>query len=252
MVLSHSSRLGKVGSDMALFDNAVDRYEAFCQTPQGRFVNDVEKILLEDLMHPRAEEMWIDLGCGTGSYSMVLASHGCVVVGVDESQPMLERARLQRPEAAQITYIQGDIGNLPYGAGTYDGALLQVALEFVSDPRRVICEALRVLKPRGRLVMGVIQGSGAWAKSYRARARQESSSVYGHAHFWTLPELVNLMGRFPSDLRAGLFVGPEELVSVDEGWKLEKERRQWYFLDRAGFLAVRYDRMNFGPASSCI
>ena len=233
---------------MALFDNMVERFEAFCDTAQGIFVNRVEEMLLEELMDLSAGQQWIDLGCGTGTYSAMLASRGCRVVGVDESKSMLQRAmRKQSNAVSTVDYLLGNITQLPFASGTFDGALLQVTLEFVSAPGRVLEEALRVLKLRGRLVLGLIQGSGDWAKSYRVRALENPSSVYKSAHFWTFPELVKLIGRFPSDLRAGLYVGPEEFSTAEEAWTLENCRRRSCFMDRAGFLALRYDRKDFRP-----
>lgn len=54
----------------------------------------------------------LDLGCGTGGHSVELSDRGHDVVGIDASESMLARARLRRPEAKTLTFVQSDIEHL--------------------------------------------------------------------------------------------------------------------------------------------
>lgn len=223
---------------MARFDAVADRYDAFCATPLGGFVDEVERQVIVELLAPRSGETLVDLGCGTGSYTVFLASLGCSVVGIDLSAAMLEKARQKPVTGGKVDYVQADLARLLYPSATFDGGLLQVTLEFVDEPAAVINEALRVLKTNGRLVVGLIHGP--WAQHYRIRAQKDPSSIYGGARFWTLPDLERLVGAVPSLVRGALYVRPDEFRSVSQAWRLERERRRTAPLEDAGFLAVRW------------
>jgi ubiquinone/menaquinone biosynthesis C-methylase UbiE len=226
---------------MALFDAAASSYDTFCSTPMGKYVDGTERGMLLELLQPRAGEEIADLGCGTGLYAVTLAELGCKVTGIDISQGMLDLARAKARPGLDLRFLQGDLSRLPRADARFDAALMQVTLEFVADPAAVLSEAMRVLRPGGRLVVGLIHGPGPWARSYREKARQRPDSVYREAHFWTLRELRATVGLLPVATRFGLYVGPDELRDVQRAAELERERAGRP-TDEAGFLAVRFER----------
>ena len=230
------------GKPVARFDIVANRYDAFCATPLGSFVEAVEHQIVSAVLDPRPGERVVDLGCGTGTSTLWLADAGCMVVGVDESQAMLVIARNKKTSAGRMEWVHGDLTQLPWASASFDAGLIQVALEFVDQPAVVLTEALRVIKPGGRLVLGLIQGTGPWAHHYRMRAQADPTSVYHGAHFWTLPELARLMAMNPSQVRGGLFVGPTEFRTGEQAWAWESRYRAVRPLADAGFLAVRYER----------
>ncbi len=226
---------------MKRFDRVAARYDAFCHTPMGRFVDEVEHALLWELLRPKPGETIGDFGCGTGAYAADLAQAGCEVVGIDESPAMLAEARGKSAVGGSISFLQADLADLPLRPSTLDAVLLQVTLEFVPDPAIVLNEAFRVLKAGGRLVLGLISGDGPWAGHYRKRAARDPESIYSHAHFFTLEEIRNLLGTAPIAARRGLYVGPDEFDTVENAWILERRRSKTESVDAAGYLAVRYD-----------
>jgi SAM-dependent methyltransferase len=227
---------------VARFDRVADRYDAFCATPLGAFVEAVERDLVGALLDLNAGDRVVDLGSGTGAYAVWMAARGCDVVGVDESAAMLDKARGKRIPTGHVAWVRGDLAQLPWASAIFDVALMHVTLEFVEDPHAALTEAMRVLKPGGRLVLGLIHGTGPWARHYRVRAHADPASVYHGAHFWTLPELTAAMAMDPSQVRGGLYVGPEAFRTADQAWALEGRYRVERALDDAGFLAVRYDK----------
>jgi len=98
---------------------------------------------------------WVvaDLGCGTGQTAMALAPHVRQVIGIDQSGAMLKAAKKRVAGLGNVELRQGSLEALPLEDASVDGALLLLALTYVSDPARALGEMLRVLRPGGRAVV---------------------------------------------------------------------------------------------------
>ncbi|MFI2210605.1 methyltransferase domain-containing protein [Streptomyces sp. NPDC020141] len=119
----------------------------------------VYKGLMLDALDARPGQTVLDLGCGPGTDLAALA--GAVggsgaVIGVDISEEMVGRARARTadPAAAEVEVVRGDLHSLPLADRSADRARTDRVMQHVADPARVLTEALRVLRPGGRLVMG--------------------------------------------------------------------------------------------------
>lgn len=154
-------------------------------------------------------EVAIDLGCGTGIYSIWLAEKGLSVTGVDLSNEMLKVAiEKSNHKNLSIDYKQADLHHLPYEDHTFDLVVCNIVLEFVDSPELVIAEGLRVLKKGGRLVVGMIGKHSGWARTYQTRAKQKKESVFAQAQFFSSKEIKLLSQKEPSILRFGLYITP--------------------------------------------
>ncbi len=75
-------------------------------------------------------------------------------VGIDLSEDMLARARRRAATlSGRVELRQGDAAHTGEAAASFDAAVLSLVLSVVPDPRQVIAETLRVLKPDGRAVV---------------------------------------------------------------------------------------------------
>jgi ArsR family transcriptional regulator len=101
------------------------------------------------------DESWAvaDLGCGTGVITQSLAPFVERVVAVDESGAMLAAARKRLHGVENADIRNGRLEALPLADGEVDVALLFLVLHYTADPARVISEAVRILKPGGRLLV---------------------------------------------------------------------------------------------------
>src|SRR5688500_10063102 len=101
------------------------------------------------------DEGWkvADLGCGTGAVSQALAPFVEQVIAVDESNAMLSAARKRLHGVENVDIRNGRLEALPLGDGEVDVALLFLVLHYGAEPARVIAEAVRALKPGGRLLV---------------------------------------------------------------------------------------------------
>ncbi len=105
--------------------------------------------LLLPLMPP-APAAVVDLGCGTGSLSLLLAQAGHDVCGVDLSPRMLAVAAAK---TAEVDFRVGDAADPPCPAGSYDVVLARHVLWAMPDPAAALGAWVRLLKPDGRLVL---------------------------------------------------------------------------------------------------
>jgi len=109
----------------------------------------------------RATDRVLDMGCGTGRFTIPLASRAAEVVGLDLTPAMLEQARQNAAKArTNPQFQQGDMCSLPFPDASFDLVTSMLALMHIppSDRPRVFSEVARVLRPGGRAVFGVKNG----------------------------------------------------------------------------------------------
>ncbi|WP_217207450.1 bifunctional 2-polyprenyl-6-hydroxyphenol methylase/3-demethylubiquinol 3-O-methyltransferase UbiG [Streptomyces sp. AC550_RSS872] len=94
----------------------------------------------------------LDLGCGTGSLSLLAAEQGHRVTGVDRSPVMVDlaRAKLAGRDAA---FLVGDAAAPPVGEERFDAVLVRHVLWTLPDPGRVLRHWRGLLRPGGRFVL---------------------------------------------------------------------------------------------------
>lgn len=94
----------------------------------------------------------IDLGCAHGFGAAILAAAGADVVGVDRSPASITAARL-RFRSPRLRYEVADARRVPEPNGSFDAVIASGLVERVPDPRRLIAEAHRLVKPAGTIVL---------------------------------------------------------------------------------------------------
>jgi SAM-dependent methyltransferase len=109
-----------------------------------------------------------DIGCGEGYLTLEAARWARSVVGIDRSDEVLERAKAlaARRRTTNVEWKKGDLSRLPLRDAAVDVALLSQSLHHASDPERAIAEALRVLRPAGRLlILDLREHDQAWVRN---------------------------------------------------------------------------------------
>jgi 2-polyprenyl-3-methyl-5-hydroxy-6-metoxy-1,4-benzoquinol methylase len=93
----------------------------------------------------------LDLGCGDGTFTALLAAAGARVTGADIAEAALERARRRAP-GTELVRIEPH-GPWPFADGAFEVVWASEVLEHVADTESWVNEVRRVLAPGGRLLV---------------------------------------------------------------------------------------------------
>lgn len=97
----------------------------------------------------------LDVGCGTGSILLNLPWE-CKITGIDLSPYAIKKARDYCSEQYRsAVFLVGDGNALPFKDNLFDTVLLIDVLEHTENPKQIVSEIKRVLKPRGKVVVTV-------------------------------------------------------------------------------------------------
>lgn len=113
------------------------------------------------LQKVRSNDEVLDMGCGTGRFTVPLARKARKVTGLDLSPGMLSIARAKtHAENLNVELQQGNMMSMPFSDNSFDVVTCMVALMHipVEFRQRVFDEARRVLKPGGRMIISVKNG----------------------------------------------------------------------------------------------
>jgi len=106
----------------------------------------------------------LDLGCGTGTYSVALAKAGFEVVGMDFAPSMLRRAEAKAGDllGSRLRFERADFNRpLPFEDDCFDHVICVCALHCVHDPPAFFVEVRRVLDRNGGFLLVALGGRGA-------------------------------------------------------------------------------------------
>lgn len=97
----------------------------------------------------RAGALWLDIGCGAGTYTRFLREQRLQAIGLDYSVPTLVKARLRSPP--EMRWVAADVTRLPMRAGTIDGVLCLGVLQAIPASKPALQAIAEALKPGGAL-----------------------------------------------------------------------------------------------------
>src|SRR5215813_3064424 len=106
---------------------------------------------------PQSPARILDLGCGAGTYVRLLADLGHQVIGLDYSLPSLSRALDADPKGAGH-YVGGEAYNLPFCDERFDLVVSIGVFQVLASPEWALDEMVRVLRPKGLLVVEFLNG----------------------------------------------------------------------------------------------
>lgn len=104
------------------------------------------------LAGPRGGEDWLDVSCGSGDVTVLLAGRARRTVGADPSAEMLALAEPRlAPLGSRASLVRCAAEDMPFPDSSFDGACCAFGLRNFADMGAGLAEARRVLRPGGRL-----------------------------------------------------------------------------------------------------
>jgi SAM-dependent methyltransferase len=168
----------------------------------------------------------LDAPCGTGRYFEIVLAAGRTVVGIDQSDGMLARARAKHPD---VVLENVGLQELDFD-GEFDAAICVDAMEYVffEDWPRVLAKLHRAIRGRGLLYLTVELIDSEEIESVFAEARGEDLPVVhgenvrrgGGYHYYPNPD------------RVFRWLAAEGLEVVEDGISLGRTYGYWHILAR--------------------
>ena len=126
----------------------------------------------------------LDAGCGSGPLLAALRDRGAIVTGFDKSAGMVELARRQLGDDADL--IVAVLGSpLPFPDDTFDDVTASLVLHYLEDWGPALAELRRALKPGGRLIVSVNHpfAENLWHRE--AGLKPDYFATYNYVVEWT-------------------------------------------------------------------
>jgi ubiquinone/menaquinone biosynthesis C-methylase UbiE len=166
----------------------------------------------------------LDVACGPGYLAAAASARGASAQGLDFSAEMVAIARGNHPD---LIVTEGDAEEMPYAGGTFDAVVSSFGIHHVPRPALALAEALRVLKPGGRIaftVWATPDENTAWSLVFDAIARHGNGAAAGTPP----PGVLNRIDQCTSALEAAGFAeNSAEIV-----------RAQWSLPDAQALVAA--------------
>ncbi|MEW6609643.1 MAG: class I SAM-dependent methyltransferase [bacterium] len=160
---------------MDIFDQYAGKYDEWYEKNRFAYLSELEVVRS---VLPQGKGL--EVGVGTGRFAAPLRTS----IGIDPSFRMLKKVAKRG-----ITVIQALGEHLPFKEAKFDYLLLIVTLCFVDNPQAVLAESRRVLKPGGRLIIGIVDKDSFLGKAYQ----NKNTVFYKVARLYSVQEVIELL-----------------------------------------------------------
>lgn len=188
------------------------------------------------MLPPVAGQAGLDIGCGEGHNTRLLAQRGASVTALDIAEVFVREAQqMEEQEPKGIDYLAASAVELPFAAATFDFATGFMSFMDIPETESLLAETCRVLKPGGFLQFSITHP--CFDTPYRRNLRDERGITYAIEvgdYFRRLEgEVVEwLFGAAPPEVKEGLprfrvprftrTIGRWLNLVVDSGFLLER------------------------------
>ncbi len=208
----------------AIFEDDEESWEAAFQKTHKRYLDALEV--------SRAQRV-LELGCGRGGFSNILAQHTPgTVLGIDLSRAQLSHTK--RFNRSNLRFKLHDIMHVDDLADTFDAVACLDAAFYLPDKALAIARLSRVVKPRGRVLLV------DWCRREGLSAVQEELVLHPFMRYWGVPSLETIRNYERSFRRGGFSL--LEVIDLND-----RVRRNWEFGYQRALAAITELSINDAP-----
>lgn len=135
------------GQEWYQADDVAQEYDEKRFSKGGRLIDRREKQAVLNAIGPVEDKQILEIACGTGRFTSMLAERGADIIGLDISGPMLQQGR-QRAQSAGVAdsleYMRGDAGRLPFPDNHFDVVFAMRFFHLADTPAEFLTEMCRV------------------------------------------------------------------------------------------------------------
>ena len=145
-------------SEIDFYEHWIEKHDIYEVYPDWEYKRILEKTRITE---EKKDQKVLDVGCGSGAFTIRLAQMGFQTVGVDISPRMIEVAKKltlererERERLKNVEYYVSDLLNLPFDVNSFDIIFAGAALHHLPDDLdKCAVEFYRILKPNGKVFM---------------------------------------------------------------------------------------------------
>ena len=137
------------GKEWYKADDVAEAYDSKRFSRGGRLIDRREKEAVLRAIAPLDGKNVLEIACGTGRFTVLLAERGANVVGLDISRAMLAQGREKARDAGvgdRISYLLGDAARLPFPDDHFDAVFAMRFFHLADTPAKFLTEMARVSK----------------------------------------------------------------------------------------------------------
>jgi len=161
---------------MKIFDRYYKKYDAWYDKNKFAYLSELKAI--RKVLPKKGKGL--EVGVGTGRFAQALG----IESGIDPSKNMIEIAR-ERGVNVKLGYGE----RLPFKNATFDYEAVIITICFTKNPEKVLKEAYRVLKKKGKIIIGIVDKDSFLGKFYQ----KKKSAFYKEASFFGIKEITDLL-----------------------------------------------------------
>ncbi|WP_435196261.1 class I SAM-dependent methyltransferase [Natronomonas sp. EA1] len=135
------------GQEWYQADDVAEEYDAKRFSRGGQLIDDREKRAVLNALSPLKEKKILEIACGTGRFTVMLAERGADIVGLDISEAMLQQGREKAMEAGvddHLEFMRGDAARLPFPDDYFDAVFAMRFFHLADTPASFLAEMSRV------------------------------------------------------------------------------------------------------------
>ncbi|QZA88753.1 class I SAM-dependent methyltransferase [Salinarchaeum sp. IM2453] len=137
------------GQEWYQASDVAEEYETKRFSGGGELIDRREKEAVLDALGPVEGKSILEIACGTGRFTALLAERGAEIIGLDISGPMLSQGRKKAQALGvdeTLEFMRGDAGQLPFPDNHFDAVFAMRFFHLAPTPEAFISEMRRVSK----------------------------------------------------------------------------------------------------------